>query len=182
PIDEVRIGELENHAVAYATGSAQGFGAIAGNPDAGNFAAGPGEFCRDAVEVDGFAGVEIAKDADKLLEVFERSGFLAEDAAGAVTPADAEFHAAVRSKIQCGEEACGNRDIAHGWIGNAGAKAHFLGSGSHQSEERKRLLPDNVGIENPAEGEAGGLGLAREGQNAVNGDVRFDGNAEVHKN
>src|SRR5437016_2060074 len=37
PVDQVGIGKLENHAVAYATGSAQGFGAIAGNPDAGNF-------------------------------------------------------------------------------------------------------------------------------------------------
>src|SRR5438477_1480325 len=95
PIDEVRIGELENHAVAYATGSAQGFGAIAGNPDAGNFAAGPGEFCGDAVEVNCLASIQIAEDADEFLEVFERGGLLAENATGTVAAADAELHAAL---------------------------------------------------------------------------------------
>src|SRR5712692_7666948 len=94
PVDEVGVGELENHAVPDATGSAQGFGAVAGDPYAGNFAIGPGKFCGDAIEIDGFAGVQVAEDADEFFEVFEGSRFLAEDAAGAVATADAEFHAA----------------------------------------------------------------------------------------
>src|SRR2546427_11263610 len=82
PIDEVRVGKLENHAVADAAGGAQGFGAVAGDPDAGGFAAGPRGVRGDAVEVDGFAGDQDAEDAKKFLEIFEGSGYLAEYAAG----------------------------------------------------------------------------------------------------
>src|SRR2546427_10790620 len=114
PIDEVRVGKLENHAVADAAGGAQGFGAVAGDPDAGGFAAGPREFRGDAVEIDGFAGVQVAEDANKFLEIFERSGLLAEDAAGAVAAADAKFHATVGSEIERGEEAGGDGGNAYG--------------------------------------------------------------------
>src|SRR5258708_37813691 len=76
PVDQVGVGELEDDAVADASRGAQGFGAVAGDPDAGNFAIGPGKFGGDAVEVDGSAGVQVAEDAYKFLEVFERGGFL----------------------------------------------------------------------------------------------------------
>src|SRR5882724_2630664 len=119
PVDKVGIGELENHAVADAAGSAQGFGAVAGDPNAGNFAIGPGKFCGDAVEVDGFAGVQVAKDADEFFEIFESGWFFAENAPGAVTTADSEFHAAVRGEVESGEEAGGNSDVADGRICDA---------------------------------------------------------------
>src|SRR5882724_6187061 len=80
PVDQVGIGELENYAVADASGGAQGFGAIAGDPHAGDFPVGPGKFCGDAVEVDGFAGVQIAEDADEFLEILESGWFFAENA------------------------------------------------------------------------------------------------------
>src|SRR5207253_11282353 len=149
PVDQVGVGKLEDDAVADASGRAQGFGAVAGNPDAGNFAVGPGKFCGDAIKIHGIAGVQAAKDADKFLEIFEGRGFLAEDAAGTVATTDAELHAAVGSEIQRGEEARGDGDVADGGIGDAGTKTHFLGVGGHEGEERKRLLPDDVGIENP---------------------------------
>src|SRR2546427_3171027 len=180
PVDQVGVSELEDHAVADASGGAQGFGAVAGDPDAGGFAAGPREFRGYAVEIDGFAGVQVAEDTDEFLEVFERSGFLAEDAAGAVATADAKFHATVGSEIERGEEAGGDGDIAYGGVGDAGAEAHFFGVGGHEGEERKRLFPDDVGIENPAEGEAGRFGVAGEAEDAVDRNVRLDGDAEVH--
>src|SRR2546427_5529103 len=102
PVDQVGVSELEDHAVADASGGAQGFGAVAGDPDAGGFAAGPREFRGDAIEIEGFSGVQVAEDANKFLDIFERGGFLAEDAAGAVPAADAEFHAAVGGKIENG--------------------------------------------------------------------------------
>src|SRR5712692_3822210 len=180
PVDQVGIGELENDAVADATGSAQGLGAVAGDPDARNFAIGPGKFCGDAIEIDGFAGVQVAEDANEFLEIFERGGFFAEDATGAVAAADAQFHAAVGGEIQRGEEAGGDGDIAHCRIGDTGTKAHFFGVGGHEGEERERLFPDDMGVEDPAEGKARGLGVARKAQDSVNGNVRFDGDAEVH--
>src|SRR5258708_1282969 len=125
PVDQVGIGELENHAVADAPGGAEGFGAIAGNPDAGNFPIGPGKFCRDAVEVDGFAGVQIAEDADEFFEIFESGGLLAEDAAGAIAAGDAQFHTTVRGKIQRGEKAGGNGDGAGGGDWGTGDEGRF---------------------------------------------------------
>src|SRR5258707_14412027 len=127
PVDEVGVSELEDHAVADASGGAQGFRAVARNPDAGDFAAGPGKFCADAVEIDGFACVQVAEDADKFLEVFEGGGVFAKDAAGAVATADAKFHAALGGEIQRGEKACRDGDIADGRICDAGAEAHFFG-------------------------------------------------------
>src|SRR6266851_452358 len=180
PVDEVGIGELKDHAVTDASGGAQGFRAVAGDPDARNFAVGPRKFCGNAIEVDRFACIQVAEDADEFLEVFERGGLFAEDASGTVSAADTEFHAAVRGKIQSGEKAGGDGHIADSGVGDASAEAHFLGVGGHQGEQRKRLLPDDVGIENPAEGEAGGFGLAGEAQDSINGDVGFDGDAEVH--
>src|SRR5712692_7351993 len=47
PVNQVGIGELENDAVADAPGGAKGSRAVAGDPNAGNLAIGPGEFCRD---------------------------------------------------------------------------------------------------------------------------------------
>ncbi len=89
PVNQVGVGELENYAVADASGRAQGFRAVASDPDAGDFAIGPGKFCGDAVEIDRFAGVQVAEDAYKFLETLERGGLLAEDAAGTVAAADA---------------------------------------------------------------------------------------------
>ena len=82
--------------------------------------------------------------------------------------------------IKSGEEAGSHGDIANGGIGDAGAEAHFFGVGGHQGEERERFHPDDVGVEDPAVGEAGGFGLAGEGDDAVDGDVGFYGDAEFH--
>ena len=84
------------------------------------------------------------------------------------------------SEIERGEQAGGNGDIADSRIGDAGAETEFLGVGGHQSKQGKRVLPNDVGIENPAEGEAGVLRLLREAQDAFDGDVRLDGDPEVH--
>lgn len=181
PFDEIGIGELENDAVADAARGAESFGTVAGDPDARGLAIGPGKMRGDAVEVNSFAFVESAESADKFLKSFEGGGFFAEDATGAVPAADAELHAAAGKLIQRGEEAGGNGDVADGGIGDAGAEMHFFGVGGDERQERKRLHPDDVRVEDPAVGEAGGFGLAAEREDAVNRDVGFDGDAEVHK-
>src|SRR6267143_1458347 len=182
PVDQIRIGELENHTVADTSGGAEGLRAVACDPDAGNFAVGPGKFRGDAIEVNRFAGVQVAEDADKFLEIFESRGFFAEHAAGTVAAADAQFHAPARGQVEGGEQAGRNGDVANSGVCDAGTQAHFFRVGGHEREERKRLLPDHVGIENPAEGKAGAFGLAGEAENAIDGDVRFNGDTEIHGN
>src|SRR5260370_2075070 len=117
PLDQVGVRKLKDHAVADASRGAQGFGAVAGDPNAGNFTIGPGKFCGDAVEIDGFAGVQVAEDADKFLQVFEGSRFFAKDAAGAVGRADAEVHAALGGGIQGGGKAGGGGGSGCGGAG-----------------------------------------------------------------
>src|SRR5207245_4523095 len=51
---------------------------------------------------------------------------------------------------------------------------------SAKDKKTKRILTDDVGIEQPAEGETGVFRLAGEAEDAIDGDVRFDGDAEVH--
>src|SRR5260370_1970397 len=77
PVNEVGVGKLENHAVADATGGPQSFGTVAGDPYAWDFAIGPGKLCRDTIEIDRFACVQVAEDADEFFEIFERGGLRA---------------------------------------------------------------------------------------------------------
>jgi len=180
PIDQVGVGKLEDDAVADSSGGAKGFGAVAGDPHAGHLTVGPGKFCRNTIKINSFASVQVAEDADEFLEILKRGRFLAEDAAGAVAAANTEFHASMGNEIEGGEKAGGYSHVTHGRVGDAGAQAHLLGIGSHESKEREWLFPDDVGIKNPAEGKAGGFRLACEAQDSVYRNVRLDGDAEVH--
>src|SRR5579872_2413683 len=57
PIDEIGVGKLQDYAIAYSSCRAQGFRAVAGNPNRWDLVAGPGKICGHAVEVHRFAGV-----------------------------------------------------------------------------------------------------------------------------
>src|SRR5207302_8857250 len=71
-------------------------------------------------------------------------------------------------------------DVAHRRIGNAGAEMQFAGIGRHEREQRVRILPQNVGVENPTILESKLLGLTCKSENAVHGQIRFQGEAELH--
>jgi len=146
-------------------------------PRRGDFPVGPGKFCGDAVEVDGFAGVQIAEDADEFLEILESGGLLAEDAAGAIAAADAQFHTTVRGKIQRGEKAGGNSDVADGRICDEVPSRIFLvlaamrvrsGNGSFQMTWESKIQPK----EKPEDS-----GVMSEAEDPIDRNVGFDGNA-----
>src|SRR5439155_1492731 len=88
PFDEVGIGELQDYAIADASGGAQGFGAVTSDPDRRRAGIGPRKTRFDAIEVHGVAGVQGPEDAHKFLESFEGGGLFAKDAAGTVATAD----------------------------------------------------------------------------------------------
>ncbi len=93
PIDQIGIGKLENHAVADAAGSAKRLRTVARDPDAGDFAIGPGESCVDAVKVNRLAGIQVAKHTHKFFQCAECRRLLSEHATRTVTTADTKFHA-----------------------------------------------------------------------------------------
>ena len=74
----------------------------------------------------------------------------------------------------------GDGDIADGGVGDAGAEAHGLGAGGHECEKWEGFFPDDVGVEDPAVGEAGGFGLLGQADDAVDVNVGFDRDAEIH--
>ena len=56
----------------------------------------------------------------------------------------------------------------------------LLGGVRHQGQERVRLLPQHVGIENPAVLESRCLGLPGQRDNALHWNIRFEGDPELH--
>ena len=59
-------------------------------------------------------------------------------------------------------------------------EAHRRGGLGHERQERVRVAPQDVGVEEPAVTEARCLGLAREGQRALDGVVGLERESEVH--
>src|SRR6266436_5252467 len=97
PVDQVGVGKLEDYTVTDASGGAQGFGAVAGDPDRRNSRFRPGKARADSVVVDRCAGIQFAKYIDELLEIFECCWLLAENATGTIASANSHLHASVRS-------------------------------------------------------------------------------------
>ena len=71
PFDEVRIGELQNDAVADASGGAQRFRTIASDPDGWCASLCPRETRTHAVQLHGLSTVERAENTHKLFEIFD---------------------------------------------------------------------------------------------------------------
>ncbi len=61
-----------------------------------------------------------------------------------------------------------------------GPRCIFFGVGGHERQQREWFHPDDVGVEDPTVEEAGGFGLAREADDAIDGEIGFDGDAEFH--
>src|SRR5207302_6274019 len=128
--------------------------ARAGDRDGRRAASCPGKARTHAVQIHGFSTVERAENADELFEIFECGGFFTENAARAVSTADAELHASARENVERGKKTCRDGHIANGWVRHAGSEAHFLRVCRHQCEERKRLHPNHMRVEYPAIAEA----------------------------
>src|SRR5579859_2073865 len=63
PFNQIRIGKLQDDAVADASGSAQGFGTVSGDPHRRYAPRRPRKTCADTIELDGFPRVEGTKRA-----------------------------------------------------------------------------------------------------------------------
>src|SRR6266403_4138152 len=87
----------------------------------------------------------------------------------------------MRSDVQCCEQAGSASDVANRGIGYTCAEAHLLRVFRHESQERKRLHPDDVRIKYPTIREACCFRLAGQTHDSIDSHVRLDGDPEIHE-
>ena len=83
-------------------------------------------------------------------------------------------------EVQRRQRARGHARLARRRVGDTGAQPHPVRVEGHQRQERIDLLPQHVGVEQPAIAEAGRLRLPGQGDGPLDGVVGLEGEAEVH--
>src|SRR5262249_35738246 len=125
------IGELKDDAVADTAGATQCFWSIACDPNRWDASVGPTHLDGMAVVYDLLAAIEIANNANRMFEIFQRCRFFPHNSARAIAAADAAIHTTTRNLIQCGEQTCGDSRITNDRIRDTCAKSHIPSIGCH---------------------------------------------------
>ncbi len=179
PCDEVGIGKLENYAIGDSAGEIEYLGPISRDPNRRRTRC-PGQARALAVVLGLLSGGQCTEVLYGLFQLIRCDRLLAKDTARAVTAADAEIHASAGNQIERREQARRHRDVASRRIGHAGAEPHLLRIRRHEREQRIRLQPQHVRIEDPAIMKSRGFCLACERDDAVYCHVGLDGHTELH--
>ena len=128
PLDEERVGDLEDDAVALAARQPQRVRPVGGDVDR-EAALRPGDLHRHAVDLDRVAAAELPDDVDRALEVGELRGAALHQPHGAVALADAADHAPpARGLLERGERARHHGRVAGARVRHAGAELEALRS------------------------------------------------------
>src|SRR5215831_14950375 len=109
----MRIGKLQNHAIANAAGTPQSLRAVSGYPDRRDSFVRPAHLNRVIFVDDLLSAVEIPNHADGVFQIFESRRFFTHDSARTVATSDAAIHAAAGDLIQRSEETCRDGGIAN---------------------------------------------------------------------
>ena len=181
PLDDRRVGELDDHAVADAPRDAERARAVRRPRTAGSPACpaptGAGSPCPPSPPGRPFMKSLII--AQRCFELGDRRRLAAHHAHRAVAAADPHHHAAVGDVLQRRVGARGHGRLAGHRVGDAHADPHPLGLVGQQRDQRVRLLPQDRGVVGPAGVEAERLGLDDQLDQPLVGRVGQDGDAEV---
>ena len=71
--------------------------------------------------------------------------------------------------------------LARARVGHARPEAHPLGGAGHQRQQRVGVAPQDVAVEQPAVLEAGRLGLAGQGERALDRVLGLERESELHR-
>jgi hypothetical protein len=114
PLDDLRVGELDDHAVADAPGDRERLRAVARDPDLDvrQLGSHPLELQLLAVPLDGTAVHQVLDHRRARLELGDPHGLEADDAPRRVAAADAHHHAPVREVLHRRVPARGDRRVA----------------------------------------------------------------------
>ena len=181
PLDDVRVGQLDDHAVADRPGDREHLRAVAGHVhlDRRQLGAHPGELdarCRSTRTFSPFMNGLIIRRASSNGHPHR---LLVDVAARGVAAADAHHHAPVRDVVQRRVGARHDGRLARARVRDHVAELDPLGRGRGQRQRRRRLLPEHVRVVGPAVLEAVRLGELDQLDQALIGRVRQNGDAEA---
>ena len=171
PLDDHRVGELDDHAVADATRDGERLRPVARDPhrDLGQLRPHPLELELLVVPVHLAAVHEVLDHPAAPLELGHLDGLLADVAPRRVAAPDAHHHPAVRDVVQRRVAAREHRRLARARVRHAVAELHRRRRLRGQREQRERLLPEDVRVVRPAVLEAVRLGELEELDEAARG-------------
>src|SRR6266545_5818304 len=163
PPDEVRIGDLKDHAVTELARQRERARAVARDVD-GHLRLRPVQLDLDALERHLLAARESADQVDGVLEVGELRRLSLHHPNDAVASADAADHAVPGDLGKGGEGARGHRRVAADRIRDQRAELHRLASRKpdQPAEDAVAVLPDHVRVVHPELVEARILGRAHD--------------------
>src|SRR5262245_51216217 len=160
PLNEMRIGELENYPVGEAARRPEHLWTIAGHPHRRRLACGPIHLDGLTIVLDRFGCAQVSYDLNGLFEPIDGCRPFPHYPPRAVPATDAKVHSISRNTVQGRQQAGSYRWVPYGRISHTGTEPHSLSIGSKQSQDGIWLLPQHMRVEDPAVGEAGLFGLA----------------------
>src|SRR5918911_364042 len=151
PLDDHRIGELDDHAVADPPGDAERLRPVARNPhrDVGELRPHPLELQLLAVPLDLAAVHQVLDHPAACLELGHLHGLQAHDPPRRVAAADAHRHAAVRDVLHGRVPAGRDRRVADPGIRHEVAELDPLRAVGGERQRAVRLLPQDVRVVSP---------------------------------
>ena len=181
PLDDHRVGELDDHAVADAACDGERLRPVAGDPhrDLGKLGPHPRELQRLLVPLDLAAVHELLDHRAAPLELGDADGLVADVAHRRVAAPDAHHHPTVRDVVQRRVAARQDGGLARARVGHAVPELHRRGRLHGHREQREGLLPQHVRVVRPAVLEAVRLGVLEQLEKAARRGVGEDGDAEA---
>ena len=180
PLQDHRVGELEDEAVGLAPAQRERLRPVAGHPHVELPVDHPRDPDLAGRRLDRAALGELLDDVHRLLGLGQRRRLLAEHAPGGVAAPDAADRAVAEALVERGEQRRGDGRVARRRVRHERADHDPLRRREHLRVDDVRLLPQDVRVERPRVVEAEVLGPLRELDDAPLRRVGLEGDAEVH--
>ena len=181
PLDDHRVGELDDDAVADPSCDRERLRTVAGDPhrDLRKLRPHPRELERLLVPLDLATVHELLDHPAAPLELGDTNGLVADVAHRRVAAPDSHDHAPVRDVVERRVPARENRRLACSRVGHAVPELHRRRRLHGEREERERLLPQDVRVVRPAVLEAVRLRVLDQLEEAAVRRVGENGDAEA---
>src|SRR5829696_1645241 len=180
PGGDVRVGQLQDEAVADLPRQGQRLRPVRGDPDLQPAARGPGQPQGAAVVLHRPPVAELAHHVHALAQRGQRGRPAVGDPYRRVAPADPAHRPVAEHLVEGGEGGGGDRPVPGRRVGHHGADRHGPGGGQDLAVDHVRLLPQQVRVERPHGPEAAQLGLPGQLDHPGRRRGRLQHHTEVH--
>ncbi len=181
PLDDHRVCELDDHAIAHAACDGQRLRPVAGDPhrDLGELRSHPAELELLVVPLDLSPVHELPDHAAATLELGDAHRLVPDIANRRVAATDPHGHAPVGDVVQRRIRAREHGRLARPGIRDAVPELHGRRRLRGEREQRDRLLPEDMRVVRPAVVEAVRLGVCEQLEEAARRGIGKDGDAEA---